>query len=515
MHAVWWLAIVSAFACRAGGATDTDTDPADPVDRFGFLRPAVERDLADNHATVASVAVWRDGEVIWAGGYAEDGFAAPGANTLFMIGSDTKKIAAISALRRVDAGKLQIGTPVKEVLPELRMRSARAYLDATLHDLMSHQGGVVDGAEFTRATTDAALRDYTFGSFSRTAYTLAPPGTFWNYSNPNHSMTGLLDETAAGVPWADLVEDEVFAPLGMSRTVARKESVDEDVALGIGLESPQDTSVGEVALADTWESAYTRPAGLVWSTPGDQMRLAGFLVDGSTTVLKDETRALLVQPAVPIYPDIPGTDYGYGLFIGRGIRLQDGWRDVPVWSHGGNTLTHTSTFYVLPDQRFAISILSNGLGDDFSGTVAAAVAELVDLPAPTEPPTPNFSPEGLDALVGTYSDPNNVGDMIISREGDRLRVRMPALEAARVPYEPAMRPLSTRVWIIGIQGQDLDFSFVDGPDGEVYLRNRSVVAVRTPDASLAPRPAPDAAAIREWASNVLPDPVPALMRPAR
>lgn len=91
-----------------------------------------------------------------------------------------------------------------------------------------------------------------------------------------------------------------------------------------------------------------------------------------------------------------------------------------------------------------------------------------------------FDPSQLDGLIGTYVDPVNVGAIEVTRQGDALEIAVPALDAAGVPYERALTAISTRVWLAEVDGATLELAFIDGPGGEIYLRNRSVVAVRPP-----------------------------------
>lgn len=518
--AFWFGLLASQSAACADDADDADDiDVGDVVDatgdagldsadgavdegdvhvidrRFAALAEAIEADLDRSEATAASVAVWLEGEVVWVGAFGSlEGGRTVDSETLFMIGSDTKKLTAITALQAVERGLLEIETTIADVFPDLEMDRAADFTSATLHDLISHQGGIVDGVEGGNAADDSGLLAYVFGDFAAGYYQLAPPGRIWNYSNPNFSLAALLVEDRDGRPWADIVEEDVFAPLGMTRSFARKSELDDNVAPGIGLTAPDDQTVAPVSIDATWESAFVRPSGLVWSTPSDQMRLAAFLVDGDDAVLSDTMREALIDDQVAIYPDLPG-HYGYGVFLGDGFSLGDLWYDVEVLFHGGNTWTHTSTFYVLPEQRFAISILSNGLGDDFAMSVATAFSTLVELPEPSAAPEIVFDADALDQLVGSYFDDNNAGELIISRVGDTLRLDAPLLDSLEIPYEHEMTPTSTRVWTINAQGQDLDFAFIDGPDGETYLRNRSVVAIRPPAgvAALRQRPPSDEA----------------------
>jgi CubicO group peptidase (beta-lactamase class C family) len=455
-------------SCSDDGAS---VDP-----RFESLATAVRGDIDRNAATAASVAVWLDGEVLWVGGFGEP----LDEDTMFAIGSDTKKITAIALLRAIAAGKATLETKVEDVLPDLHMQVGPAFAHATIRQLLSHQGGIIDGIEATTQTTDAALATYSYGEFASTYGSMVPPGTFWNYSNPNFSIAGLMNQQLDGRPWADIVEDDVFAPLGMARTVARRDEVDDNAVAGNGhaVGTNDADPIHRIAVADNWESAFVRPAGLVWSTPSDQIRLARFLVEGDPAVIDSALLHEVTSPQVVMYPDLPYA-YGFGLMIGRGVQLGTNWYDVPVWTHGGNTRSYTSSFYVLPDQRFAISILSNGVDDDFSASVVTAISTLVDLPAAGTAPTPPFDASALDGLTGTYEDTSDGTMVIVTRAGNALNIEIPAADEQGLSYEHAMVATSTHVWNATVDGVVLDFAFIDGPTGEKYMRNRDAVLVRT------------------------------------
>ncbi len=453
-------------------------DMQPPLPDLEPLRTAIEDDLARSNATAASVAIWLDGRIIWVGGFGQtDEGRVPDEQTQFMIGSDTKKLACLTYLKQVERGLATLDTTLGELYPTLSFPYAQNYTLASAHDFMSNQGGLSDHVgDFSDETTDEQLLSYVNGPMRNMVYELAPPGVFYNYSNPSFSMIGLMTESVTGKFWADAVQDDILTPLDMTRTVARKSLVDENRATGVGQVNFRNTTVQPVSFEQTWENAFVRPAGLIWSTPTDQMKLARFLNDGNAQVLRDDLRALLSTPHAPTFPDMPG-DYGYGLTIGQGVRLGDaGYFDVPVWSHGGNTLTHTSTFYVLPEQRFAISILSNGLGDNFVPSVVTAMRTLVDLPEPSTAPDVVFDPDGIDALTGDYEDPYNLGRVKITRVGDALRIDMPDVTQAGVPYEADLVPISTRVWRANIQNTPMILQFFDGPGRTMYMANRAFVA---------------------------------------
>ncbi len=494
-YAIAIAAILVAFV-----GCDDELLPPEEDPRFDALREAIENDLAANAATAASVSVWLDGEIIWVGGFgtASPSDAPPDEDTLFMIGSDTKKMTTITYLQRVAAGQASLDTTLSSTVPDLSVVRAPDYVSATAHQLMSNQGGIEDHlGPYTSETTDAYLHDYSVGDFAQNTYPLSPPGTFFNYSNANFSMIALMAETIADRPWADLVEEDVFAPLGMMRSFARKSSVDDNHAAGMGSTDLSNLG-GEpprlISLEDTWDNAFARPAGQVWSTPSDQMRLAEFLADGDDSILPQELHELLHTAHVPLYPDMP-TAYGYGLIVTDSLTVDDRYYEgVEVWRHGGATTSHSSKFQMLPEQRFAISILSNGLYDNFDASVNTAIETLVDLPVPSAVPALPFDPNALDAFTGTYHDPNFLGDVFVTRQGDVLHVDIPAFDIIGLPYNKDLQPLTTRVWQITVADSVTQpVWFADGPNGETYFASRGFSAVRPAPETLSRRmrtPAP-------------------------
>jgi CubicO group peptidase (beta-lactamase class C family) len=84
------------------------------------------------------VAIWRAGHIIYREGFGvRDELGGPATpDTLFQIGSDTKKITAIALLRQVDAGVITLD----DTVTELELAAAPEQLSkTTVHDLLAHQ----------------------------------------------------------------------------------------------------------------------------------------------------------------------------------------------------------------------------------------------------------------------------------------------------------------------------------------------------------------------------------------
>jgi CubicO group peptidase (beta-lactamase class C family) len=475
-----------------------DTDPELPTldeDAIAAILEAADDDFRRNEATAVQIAIWRDGAILWRGELGTkhpEGTEPPGPDTLFQVGSDTKKMTAVAVLQQVRAGRLDLHAPLTEALPGFALASDPGWAaDATLHDLLSHQGGLYDWVAWDDVPEDAALRDVAYGELAEREWVLTPPGVMYNYSNPNFSLAGLAAEQAAGKPFADVLEDDLFAPLGMERSLTRKADVeaDGDYAVGHGMAGSANDSwdvfagsdyhLATVPMEDVVDSAFLRPAGGVWSTASDMARFGGFLMEGHADVLDAADLAAVHEQQTPIYPRYEGLFYGYGLFVApNGATLDGEFYPTPVWRHGGNTPSFTSTTYVLPDHGVSLSILSNGYGDVWPATIVACLEAAADLPDPI--PSPALPSEETDhaLLVGTYEDPQ-LGAIEITDADGRLRIAIPSLADRGFSVGPTLTFSITDVYTFTLAGGTYDLAFVADETGAYrYARNRLFVGSR-------------------------------------
>jgi CubicO group peptidase (beta-lactamase class C family) len=486
--------------------------------RFDPLVEALNQDLAASDAFGVSVAVLENGEVTFAeafGSKGSEGSEPLTPHTLMQIGSTTKQLTAAALLKKVEAGAVSLDDSLEATLPDLELALDPSWDDQILlRHLISHQGGFYDYTEWNQLSDDARLASFSYGEFADNIFLMNPPGAFWNYSNPNFSIAGLVTEELDTRAWPDIMREDVFLPLGMDRTFLRKAEVevDGDFALSFGLAGATDSVPGEVSMAQMADSAWVRPAGLAWSTPTQMAAWARFLMEGDDAVLSSALREEITSEQVDTGFVSGNLHYGYGMFVWRGYLTNDEtWYPVRVWEHGGNTLSFTNVMYMLPDQRFAIVITSSGFGTDFSHSVDVAVETLVDLPQPTEAPAYEIDPSTFGRHVGTYSDPYNIGQVIITQEGDDLVISAPDLDAAGLDVDPTLIPISSEIFAVVIDGSPLDLTFIPATPGgnSTFIRNRAFVASR-PDgqtAALAPA-APSRASIERALRQAQIEPIP-------
>ena len=528
------LAALMAWAtgCPTGGdvywgddddvtGDDDDTTGDDVWDpRFDELVEVAEAELAASSAPGLSVAVMEAGEVTFARGFgslAPDGEDPVTPTTLFQIGSTTKMMTATALLQKVESGDVELDATLAEALPELEFALEPDWNDQIrVEHLISHQGGFADYVEWEGSSDDEDLADFSYGFFADYLWLMNPPGVFWNYSNPNFSLAGLVTEEVDDRMWPDLLVDDVLLPLGMDRTYLRKDEVEEDgdYAESFGWGSPADAAMHHVTMDEVDDAAWVRPAGLAWSTPSQMVRFADFLMHGDGDVLDDDLRLEMVSEQVNTLWYMDEIHYGYGVFVDRGVMdSSGGYHVTPVCEHGGNTLSFTSILYALPEYDVAISILSSAYGTGFYETLEAALQAVAEMGDADQPPEFTIDPDRFDDHVGTYLDAYNVGEILITREGDDLFIEMPDLDSYGYDVDPQLVTISTDIFWVGIDGSYYDLTFIPAVEGEpsTYLRNRSFVGIRVGDEPVLGTRAPvDRAAIER---ALAPSPLSPTLRP--
>jgi CubicO group peptidase (beta-lactamase class C family) len=509
------LALLCAVALLACGSDADDVPTAKPLgsEQLASIRAAVKASLGKQKATGYSVAVWRDGSVVYAEGFGTTRPSGPkvSTGTLFQIGSDTKKISAIALLQRVEKGALALDDTVSELVPELELASDPAYFKSlTVHDLLCQRSGMYDYAPFKEAAGDGQLASTVLGRFAKNQYAFMPPGLAWSYSNANYSLVGFLDEHGDGRPWADIVTKDVFAPLHMDHSYARRADMlraEKDIASGFGgttrsydsfspLELPPDGE-GWVAAQDQVDNAFLRPAGLVWSTASDQARLLGFFIAGDEDVLSDELRLSMMRAQTPLNNHMAATGYGYGLIVSAGYAKADGtYYDVPYILHGGNTLNMTSGSALLPEQRVAVSVLANGENEDLTKLLATALEAAAGdrLPKPSAPPELPKPASDFASYAGEFYDPN-LGMVTITWQNGNLTIDSPALTSIGLDYDTVLKPIALDLFVWTVDGAPMPIDFYDGADKtpHKYGVNRQFVLTRVePSAASKSRVTPSA-----------------------
>jgi CubicO group peptidase (beta-lactamase class C family) len=259
---------------------------------------------------------------------------------LFRLGSTTKMLTATAVLRLVAEGKIDLNTPISKYIRGLHPAIGRL----TAHQLLSHTAGLKDQAVMNGPHDDAALGA---GIRQWNAERLfKEPGAVFSYANPGYWLAGYLVETVTGKPYADAMVQQVFQPLGMSRSTFRP-------LMAMTWPLAQGHEDGRV-IRPAPDNASNWPAGSAYTSIAEMSRFVIALLNGGRLegkpALPPQVVALMMEPHVKTAD--PGRSYGYGLYFTerRGVR----WAE-----HEGLRAGYGSLVRMAPEHRTAVIVQTN------------------------------------------------------------------------------------------------------------------------------------------------------------
>ncbi len=324
-------------------------------------------------------------------------------DTLFQIGSITKVYTTTLIMQLVEAGKIDLDAPAATYLPGLRFGGdAATTAQVTIRQLLSHTSGV-DGdffEDFGRG--DDCVAQYV-AACDRLPFVF-PPGTMWSYCNAGFVVLGRIIELLTGMTWDDALRERVLKPIGAAHTLTRP----EEVLLYRAAAGHAVTPSREIVRAPIWRLPQSvGPAGATpCSTVGDLLTFAAMHMRGGTSadgerVLSEASVREMQQPQFELPPQ-PGE---MAAHWGLGWMLFD-WGGRRVIGHDGGTVGQMSFLRLLPDEGFAVALLTNSTPT--GGLLGSRVmrwlfGQNLGIEMPQRPQPPEERPElDLAPYVGVY-----------------------------------------------------------------------------------------------------------------
>lgn len=433
---------------------DIDTQLAHALDELPQIATtALERSGVPGLA----VAVVHGDRVVFAAGYGVREIGTDEAvtpDTVFQVASVSKSLSATAVAAAIgdSDGALDWDTPIRELLPDFAFSDPTVTELATIGDAFSHRTGLATGAGddledlgYDGATILERLRLQPLDAF-RSSY---------HYSNFGLTVGATAVAASRGEDWADLIDELVFEPLGMTSSSARHDDflAHDDRALLHALEN------GEFVAAYDRDPDPEAPAGGVSSTVTDlarwmRMLLAAGTLDGVRVVDEDAlAEAMTAQVVSGTGPGVTSRAAHYGF--GFNVSSQDSGR-VSISHSGAFVLGAATSFQLVPALDLGIVVLTNGapvgvpeavaaqfLDDVQYGHVtrdwiadAAHVFAAYTMPAGDlvgqSPPADPAASAPFDTLIGTY-DNAYFGPLSVVRAGDGLEVHLGAGQSVVLP----------------------------------------------------------------------------------
>ena len=308
-------------------------------------------------------------------------------DTLFQVGSISKTFTATALMMLMEAGKVDLDTPIRAYLPDFHLSDEGVAAHVTLKHLLTHTGGWLGDYFNDHGLGDDALAKMLTEIAQLPQFT--PLGEVWSYCNTGFNIAGRIVEAVTGLTYETAIEEMIFDPLDMNMTFYYPHDV-----------MTHRFAVGHVIadraarVARPWQIGRAGHAvGGVVSTVTDLLKYARFHMSDGLNLLKPETIKMMQTPIVPS----SGLEiFGLSWFITP-------IGDLHVLRHGGATHGFMADFTIVPSRQFAVTTLTNS--DEgavlYNDLRVSAITHYLDVAWP-ETRFIELPPEQLLAYTGHY-----------------------------------------------------------------------------------------------------------------
>lgn len=324
-----------------------------------WLEEKIDSTISANNIPALSVGIVRDGKLYYSEGF---GFHERGSgkkvneNSIFQIGSDTKKFTAIIVRNLVLKGKLELEESIVSYLPDTLTAAAKEKLrDITVKDLLLHKSGIPNRAPSNkRIDGDPMLIEYTEQDLIHDLNHLEldfEPGTDFGYSNFGYAVVGFISELASGLDYSTLVETYITEKLGMDNTFVYPN--DEQLPLIITPYRKDDRTIR----SEPWRMGKMVPAGGIYSNVIDLSKLMVAQIKAYREFNENGERD---NPLILTESDgLKGSHYGFGL--GKTVDKISGSH----YGHGGDLDGYASGYVFSPEHNVGLILLTSSGGSWF------------------------------------------------------------------------------------------------------------------------------------------------------
>lgn len=295
---------------------------------------AAMADIVKSGVPGVTAILMRDGKTVFR---VDAGEAGP--DTEYPVASASKWMAAALVMTVVDEGKLSLDEPVSKVLPNFQGEAGKI----TLRMLLAQTAGTGNIRSLFDIRQDARM------TLAQSADEVAkrpledPPGAVFKYGGPGFQVPGAMVEAVTGKRWADLFEERIARPLGMTHTrwehlpargVSAAETLNpllqggvvttaDDYMRFLTMLAQHGSYEGHVILTaravDDMETAQTIGKPMAYTPPGVTGQLQYALGNWCFTWKADGSCTRVASPgAFGTYPWIDRSSGYYGIFFMKG-----------------------------------------------------------------------------------------------------------------------------------------------------------------------------------------------------
>lgn len=280
---------------------------------------SIEEFMARCNVPGLSIVVIRDFQIHWARGYGiadREAGQKVDSETLFQAGSISKPVAAMALVKAVQDGRFSLDDDINDILRSWKLRGGPFTHDrqVTPRMLASHTSGLGDGFGFpgypphTPTPTTVQILEGQPPSNTGPVLMERPPFTAMKYSGGGAMVLQLALEDALGLPFAQILRNDVLDPIGMTASAYEQPlspARDRHAARAHDGGEPGDVK---------WRVHPELFAAGLWTTSED---LARYAIEVQLSVHGESNRVLSQAMAREMLRPVGVGDYAVGFKIER------------------------------------------------------------------------------------------------------------------------------------------------------------------------------------------------------
>jgi len=306
----------------------------------------------------AGIVVVRDTQIVYMKGFGYADVAAKRAftpETEFYIASTTKSFTGLAAALLDKKGTFKLDETLHHYLPTLKLKSPLDADSITIRSLLSHTHGIGNGPMAMRLAYSGEYNGNADLMRFLEMHDAAPTGRAFSYGNIGYNVAALAMDAATKKSWKDVLQSELFTPLGMKHTSAY-----------VSKFSPNDLAMPYQATLAGWSA---RPYGKVDANMQSAGGLITTLRDMGTWLEAhinngkvDGKQILPASAFVQAHSNLApvniktqtGTQIGYGLGWNINVMGPD-----TVFVHGGGFPGFSTYMSFVPSRKLGIAVFAN------------------------------------------------------------------------------------------------------------------------------------------------------------
>ncbi len=402
------ILFISCVGCCLRAAESTVDDEAIPK-TIDELKTAIDSLLVLHRIPGAGIAIVSKDSIIFLGGlgYANMESKIPVTeDTYFRMGSITKSFIALGFLKLVEEGRIDLNTPLREIVPEINIKNPWEETDPVrIVHILEHTSGF--GNSFREFNIDddpeMPLRQ-ALEIVDEALESRFRPGTCYSYSNAGYGLAGYILEKITGMRYEDYLRKVILDPIGMESSTFRLADCENNKFLAQGyLDDFKEAS---------FVNFYSRSAGIMFSTARDMAKYVQFMLNRGAVNGKQ-----IISEASIVRMETPTTSMAAkkGLNFGYGLGTEQSYRGGYKWlGHNGAHFGFYSDFWYNADLNIGYVALLNRF--DISANTRVIRNLLTDYLVQNSDlkfaPEVKIPVEQLEGYAGHYLRKNSTGELL-------------------------------------------------------------------------------------------------------